>query len=50
MLKQDLVYGGYCRIPIGLVGDKIRPELRGREFGRYNDRTSGLQRGKESSE
>lgn len=36
--------GGHCGVPVGLVGDKVGPEIRCRESLRYNDGSSCVER------
>lgn len=50
VLEEDLVDGGDRRVPIGLVGDEVVPEFRGRELGRDNDRPAGVEGRQEACE
>ena len=41
--------GWDCSIPVGLVSDKVVPELRSREAGGHYDRTPRKERGQKGS-
>ena len=47
--EQDLMDRWHCAVPISLVSNEIRPELRRREPLRNNNGPSGVQGSKESS-
>ena len=36
--------GGHRGVPVGLVGDKVVPEIRRRESLRHNDRSTSVER------